>query len=66
MVILFSPGEHRCDGLAAARLLSELSDGYGLDRALTILPVFAFLAGTLLFIGSFFYKKDLYDEHSAA
>ena len=33
---------------------------YGLDKALTFLPGFAFLAGALLFAGSFYYKKDLF------
>ncbi len=58
--------QHLLGSSLAPIVIGKLSDGYGLDRALTILPVFALLAGILLFIGSFFYKKDLYDEHSAA
>ncbi len=52
--------QHLLGSSLAPIVIGKLSDIYGLDRALTILPVFAFLAGILLFIGSFFYKKDLY------
>ncbi len=52
--------QHLLGSSLAPIVIGKLSDTYGLDRALTILPVFAFLAGILLFIGSFYYKKDLY------
>ncbi len=58
--------QHLLGSSLAPIVIGKLSDEYGLDRALTILPVFALLAGTLLFVGSFFYRKDLYDEDSAA
>ncbi len=54
--------QHLLGSSLAPIVIGRLSDAYGLDTALTILPVFAFLAGILLFIGSFFYKKDLYVE----
>jgi len=52
--------QHLLGSSLAPIVIGKLSDIYGLNCALTILPVFAFLAGILLFIGSFFYKKDLY------
>ncbi|MBT8350008.1 MAG: MFS transporter, partial [Deltaproteobacteria bacterium] len=52
--------QHLLGSSLAPIIIGKLSDIYGLDKALTILPVFAFLAGTLLFIGSFYYKKDIY------
>ena len=55
---------HLLGSSLAPIVIGQLSDTYGLDRALTILPIFAFLAGVLLFTGSFYYKKDLYVEHS--
>jgi len=57
--------QHLLGSSLAPIVIGQLSDTYGLDRALTILPIFAFLAGVLLFMGSFYYKKDLYIEHSA-
>ena len=53
--------QHLLGSSLAPIVIGKLSDAYGLDKALTILPVFAFLAGILLFIGSFYYKKDLYE-----
>jgi len=53
--------QHLLGSSLAPIVIGKLSDTYGLDKALTILPLFAFLAGTLLFIGSFYYKKDLYE-----
>ncbi|MDX2441380.1 MAG: MFS transporter, partial [Desulfobacterales bacterium] len=52
--------QHLLGSSLAPIVIGKLSDIYGLDRALTILPLFAFLAGILLFIGSFYYKQDLY------
>lgn len=52
--------QHLLGSSLAPIVIGKLSDDYGLDKALTVLPVFALLAGVLLFIGSFFYKKDLY------
>ena len=53
--------QHLFGSSLAPIVIGKLSDSYGLDKALTILPLFAFFAGTLLFIGSFYYKKDLYE-----
>jgi len=52
--------QHLLGSSLAPIVIGKLSDMHGLDRALTFLPVFAFLAGILLFVGSFFYKRDLY------
>ena len=52
--------QHLLGSSLAPIVIGRLSDTYGLDKALTILPVFAFFAGILLFIGSFYYKKDIY------
>jgi len=52
--------QHLLGSSLAPIVIGRLSDTYGLDKALTILPVFAFFAGILLFIGSFYYKKDMY------
>ena len=39
--------------------IGSLSDQYGLDKALLVLPAFLLLAGILFFIGSFYYQKDV-------
>ncbi len=52
--------QHLLGSSLAPIVIGKLSDIHGLDKALTFLPVFALLAGILLFIGSFYYKKDLY------
>ena len=52
--------QHLLGSSLAPIVIGKLSDIYGLDKALTILPVFAVLAGILLFIGSFYYKKDIF------
>jgi len=52
--------QHLLGSSLAPIVIGRLSDTYGLDKALTILPVFAFIAGILLFMGSFYYKKDIY------
>ncbi len=56
--------QHLLGSSLAPIVVGRLSDNYGLDKALMVLPVFALIAGLLLFIGSFYYKKDLYQEHS--
>ena len=38
--------------------VGAVSDSYGLERALGVLPVFALIAGVLFLAGSFFYTKD--------
>ncbi|MCP4020544.1 MAG: MFS transporter, partial [Desulfobacteraceae bacterium] len=58
--------QHLLGSSLAPIVIGKLSDRYGLDRALAILPVFAFLACVLLFIGSVYYKKNIYNGHSAA
>jgi len=52
--------QHLLGSSLAPIVIGKFSDTYGLDKALTILPLFAFLAGVLLFIGSFYYKKDVF------
>ncbi|WP_319524109.1 MFS transporter [uncultured Desulfosarcina sp.] len=52
--------QHLLGSSLAPVVIGRLSDVYGLDKALTFLPGFAFLAGVLLFAGSFFYKDDLF------
>jgi len=52
--------QHLLGSSLAPIVIGKLSDTHGLDKALTILPLFAFLAGVLLFIGSFYYKKDVF------
>ena len=51
--------QHLLGSSLAPIIIGKLSDDYGIDRALTILPAFALLAAVLLFIGSFYYKKDV-------
>jgi MFS family permease len=53
--------QHLLGSSLAPIVIGKLSDVYGLANALKILPVFAFLAGILFFIGSFYYKKDIYN-----
>ncbi len=53
--------QHLLGSSLAPVIIGKLSDIYGLDKALAILPVFGLLAGILLFIGSFYYKNDLYE-----
>lgn len=55
--------QHLLGSSLAPVVIGRLSDMHGLDKALTILPGFALLSGCLLFIGSFFYEKDLYPEN---
>ena len=52
--------QHLLGSSLAPIVIGKLSDLYGLDKALTILPIFGLLAGILLFIGAFYYKNDLY------
>jgi hypothetical protein len=52
--------QHLLGSSLAPVVIGRLSDAYGLDKALTFLPGFAFLAGVLLFAGSFYYKRDLF------
>jgi len=53
--------QHLLGSSLAPIVIGKLSDIYGLDKALTILPIFGLLAGILLFIGSFYYKNDVYE-----
>lgn len=55
--------QHVLGSSLAPIVIGKLSDVYGLDQTLTILPVFAVLSGGLLFIGSLFYDHDLYREN---
>jgi predicted MFS family arabinose efflux permease len=52
--------QHLLGSSLAPVVIGNLSDIYGIDKALAILPVFALCAAILLFTGSFFYQKDLY------
>jgi MFS family permease len=58
--------QHLLGSSLAPVVIGKLSDAQGLDKALTILPVFALLSGSLLFMGSFFYNKDLYAANRAS
>jgi len=40
-------------------VIGALSDAYGLDKALMLLPIVYLVGAILFFIGSFFYKKDV-------
>jgi len=53
--------QHLLGSSLAPIVIGKLSDMYGLDKALTILPVFGLAAGILLFIGAFYYQNDLYE-----
>jgi len=55
--------QHLLGSSLAPVVIGRLSDARGLDQALAILPLFALLSGALLFVGSFFYKKDLYSAN---
>ena len=54
--------QHLLGSSLAPVVIGELSDLYGLETAMTVLPGFAGLAGLLLLIGSFSYGRDLYQE----
>jgi hypothetical protein len=43
-------------------VVGKLSDLHGLETAMAALPLFAGAAGLLLFIGSFSYTGDLFQE----
>jgi MFS family permease len=51
--------QHLLGSSLAPFVIGKISDVHGLDKALTILPLFALLSGGLLFTGSFFYPNDL-------
>jgi len=52
--------QHLLGSSLAPVVIGKLSDAYGLDKALTFLPGFAFLAAALLLVGSFYYDADLF------
>ena len=51
--------QHLLGSALGPLVVGALSDVYGLDKALSIVPIVTFLAAMLFFIGSFFYKKDV-------
>jgi MFS family permease len=51
--------QHLLGSALGPLVVGALSDVYGLDKALTLVPIVTFLAAMLFFIGSFFYKKDV-------
>jgi MFS family permease len=55
--------QHLLGSSLAPVIIGRLSDVWGLDRALAILPLFALLSGGLLFLGALFYNNDLYVDH---
>jgi len=57
--------QHVLGSSLAPIVIGRLSDLYGLDKTLTILPVFALLSGGLLFIGALFYENDLYQMNES-
>jgi len=56
--------QHLLGSSLAPVVIGRLSDLYGLDRALAILPLFALFSGGLLFLGALFYNNDLYVDHA--
>jgi predicted MFS family arabinose efflux permease len=50
---------HLLGSALGALVVGMLSDRFGIQTALTLLPLSALWAGLLFFIGSFFYEKDL-------
>jgi MFS family permease len=54
--------QHLLGSSLAPVVVGRLSDLYGLETAMTVLPGFAGLAGLILFIGSFSYTRDLFQE----
>lgn len=52
--------QHLLGSSLAPVVIGNLSDMYGIENALAILPAFALLAAAMLFTGSFFYEKNLY------
>ena len=40
-------------------VLGAISDAYGIEAALSLLPLFLLISAVLFFAGSFFYEKDL-------
>jgi len=51
--------QHLLGGAWSPMLTGALSDRWGLDKALFVLPVFGLIAGCLLLVGSQWYEKDL-------
>lgn len=51
--------QHLLGSSLAPIVIGKLSDLHGLDKALTLLPAFALMAGLLFFMGSFYYQQDL-------
>lgn len=50
--------QHLLGSAPGPLVTGAISDLYGLDKAMLILPAFLLLAGILFFAGSFYYKKD--------
>jgi MFS family permease len=51
--------QHALGSALGPLVVGALSDAYGLDKALLILPAILLAAGIIFFIGSLFYKKDV-------
>jgi MFS family permease len=54
--------QHLLGSSLAPVVVGKLSDVYGLEAAMTALPLFAGVAALLLFLGSFSYTRDLFQE----
>ncbi len=50
--------QHLLGSALGPLVVGALSDVYGLDKALMLVPIVTILGAILFFIGSFFYKKD--------
>ncbi len=51
--------QHLLGGAWSPMLIGALSDRWGLDKALFVLPVFGWIAAGLLLVGSQWYERDL-------
>ena len=51
--------QHLLGSAPGPLIIGAISDQYGLDKAMIVLPGFLLLAGILFFAGSFFYRKDV-------
>jgi MFS family permease len=50
--------QHLLGSALGPPFIGALSDAYGLEIAMMLLPVFTFLAAVLFFVSSFFYDSD--------
>ena len=51
--------QHLLGDIWSPALVGALSDGFGLDRAVMILPAYGIMVGLFFYLASRFYKRDL-------